>query len=96
MSTTDRAHPAYPVRLSVAYPDRRLNRLNAAIRILVAIPILILLETVSGGQFTPSKGGDVVAYGAGGTLILGPVLMILFRQKYPRWWFEVSAFPLGS
>jgi hypothetical protein len=88
MSTTDPAHADYPVRLSVAYPDRPLNRLTTAFRILVAIPILILLETVSGGQYTPSKSGEVVVYGAGGTLILGPLLMILFRQKYPRWWFD--------
>ncbi|MGH3989294.1 MAG: hypothetical protein ACRDTZ_18585, partial [Pseudonocardiaceae bacterium] len=87
MSTTDPAPPAYPVRLSVAYPDQLLNRLTTAFRILVAIPIVILLETVSGGQFTTASG-EVVVYGAGGTLILGPLLMILFRQKYPRWWFD--------
>jgi hypothetical protein len=88
MSTTDPAHPAYPVQLSVAYPDRLLNRLTTAFRILVAIPIVVLLETVSGGTFTPSHSGEVVVYGAGGTLILGPLLMILVRQKYPRWWFD--------
>jgi hypothetical protein len=26
--------------------------------------------------------------GAGGLLFFGPLLMILFRQKYPRWWFD--------
>jgi hypothetical protein len=26
--------------------------------------------------------------GAGGLLFFGPLLMILFRQKYPRWGFE--------
>jgi Domain of unknown function (DUF4389) len=26
--------------------------------------------------------------GAGGLLVFGPLLMILFRQKYPRWWFD--------
>ena len=88
MSTTDPSYPTYPVQLSVAYPDRPLNRLTTAFRILVAIPILLLLETVSAGQFTPSRSGEVVVYGAGGTLILGPLLMILFRQKYPRWWFD--------
>jgi len=25
---------------------------------------------------------------AGGAQFLGPLLMILFRQKYPRWWFD--------
>jgi hypothetical protein len=26
--------------------------------------------------------------GAGGLLFFGPLLMILFRRKYPRWWFD--------
>lgn len=29
-----------------------------------------------------------MAAGAGGLLFFGPLLMILFRQKYPRWWFD--------
>src|SRR4051794_7342898 len=77
----------YPVQFSVDYPDRPLNRLTTALRILVAIPILIVLESVSGGHFSV-RDGQVVTYGAGATLFLGPLLMILFRQKYPRWWFD--------
>ncbi len=79
---------AYPVQFSVDYPDRPLNRLTSALRLFVAIPIVVVLESVSGGHFTPSKGGEVIVYGAGGTLFAGPLLMILFRQKYPRWWFD--------
>ena len=79
---------AYPVRFSVDYPDRPLNRVTTAFRIFVAIPILILLESVSGGRYTVGHRGDVVMYGAGGMLVLAPALMILFRQKYPRWWFD--------
>jgi hypothetical protein len=30
----------------------------------------------------------VVVVGAGGVLVAGPLLMVLFRQKYPRWWFD--------
>ncbi|MFN8591844.1 MAG: DUF4389 domain-containing protein [Thermomicrobiales bacterium] len=30
----------------------------------------------------------VVIAAGGGLLFLGPLLMILFRQKYPRWWFD--------
>src|SRR5438128_9865109 len=26
--------------------------------------------------------------GAGGLLFFGPLLMILFRRKYPRWWYD--------
>jgi hypothetical protein len=82
--------PAYPVNLSVAYPDRPLDRLTTAFRIFVAIPIMIVLGTVSGSTWSyySSKGTVYVAAGAGGLLFLGPLLMILFRQKYPRWWFD--------
>jgi hypothetical protein len=41
----------YPVHFSVDYPDRPLNRLTTAFRIFVAIPILIVLGTVSGGTW---------------------------------------------
>jgi hypothetical protein len=82
--------PAYPVNLSVEYPDRPLDRLSTAFRIFVAIPIMIVLGAVSGStwSFYSSKGTMYVAAGAGGLLFLGPLLMILFRQKYPRWWFD--------
>ena len=80
----------YPVQFSVDYPDRPLNRLTTAFRIFVTIPIAIVLGTVSGGTWQGMSGGRtvMVAAGAGGLLFLGPLLMILFRQKYPRWWFD--------
>jgi hypothetical protein len=86
--SNDATTPSYPVQFSVDYPERPLNRVTTAFRIFVAIPIVFLLEAVSGGRFVPSHGGQVVVYGAGGLLFLGPLLMILFRQKYPRWWFD--------
>lgn len=79
----------YPVQLEIDYPDRDLNRATTFFRILVAIPIFIVLEAVSGGSSSyRSHGAHYVMYGAGGMLFLGPLLMILFRQKYPRWWFD--------
>src|SRR6266571_8682198 len=80
----------YPVQFAVDYPDRSLNRLTSAFRIFVAIPILIVLGTVSGGTWihSYSHGGTIAGSGAGGLLFLGPLLLILFRQKYPRWWFD--------
>jgi hypothetical protein len=81
----------YPVAFSVDYPDRDLNRLSTAFRIFVAIPILIVLGTISGGEFVrvgESQAAQASASAAGGVLFFGPLLMILFRRKYPRWWFD--------
>jgi hypothetical protein len=80
---------AYPVQFSVAYPDRDLNRLTTAFRIIVAIPIFILAASLTGGY---STGWDDHTYGAAaatsGLLFFPPLLMILFREKYPRWWYD--------
>jgi hypothetical protein len=85
----------YPVNFSVDYPDRPLNRLTSFFRLFVTIPIAIVLGTVySGGADWGRWGGDngghasTVAAGFGGVLFFGPLLMILFRKKYPRWWFD--------
>ncbi len=82
--------PTYPVRLSVDYPDRDLDRTSTLLRIFYVIPILILLGTVNGStwQWSTNNGTTKVAAGAGGLLFAGPLLMILFREKYPRWWFD--------
>jgi Domain of unknown function (DUF4389) len=80
----------YPVRFSVDYPDRPLDRLTTAFRIFTVIPIAIVLGTI-GGYSTTWSGGPrattIVVVGTG-LLFLPPLLMILFRQKYPRWWYE--------
>jgi hypothetical protein len=73
----------YPVQFSVDYPDRHLNRLTTGLRLIVAIPILILAATV--GAHAP---GGAIAAVTGGVLFLAPLLMIVFRQKYPRWWYD--------
>ena len=78
----------YPVQFAVDYPDRPLNRLTSAFRIFVAIPILIVLSAVSGSSLAWSHESAVAVSGAGGMLVFGPLLMILFRRKYPRWWFD--------
>jgi hypothetical protein len=79
----------YPVQFSVDYPDCPLDRLTTFFRVFVAIPIVIVLGTVAGGtwQWTSGVRATAVAAGAGGLLFFGP-LLILFRQKYPRWWFD--------
>jgi hypothetical protein len=77
----------YPVQYDVEYPDRQLNRLTTFFRIFTVIPIAIVLAVVSGATYSTGEYGS---YGvaAGGFLFAGPLLMILFRKKYPRWWFD--------
>jgi hypothetical protein len=79
----------YPASLSVDYPDRELNRLTSFFRLIVIIPIGILLSLVNGSVFRwGQEDGWVVALSAGGVLFLATVLMLVFKQKYPRWWFD--------
>src|SRR3984893_15340253 len=79
----------YPVQFSVDYPDRPLNRLTTFFRLFTAIPIAIVLGAVAGGTWQWTNGRTAaVAAGAGGLLFFGPLLMIVFRQKYPRWGFD--------
>jgi hypothetical protein len=81
----------YPARLSVDYPERDLNRMTTFFRLFAAIPILIVLGTVSGEVWEWSyDNGKTAVAAAGGLLFFGPLLMILFRQKYPRWWFDFN------
>lgn len=80
-------HAGYPVQLSIDYPDRPLNRLTTLFRIFVVIPIYIVIVTVAGTLATTSNEW-IQLFSAGGLLFLGPLLMILFRQKYPRWWYD--------
>jgi hypothetical protein len=80
----------YPVSFSVDYPDRTLNRATTFFRIFTVIPIAIVLSTVSGAnwQWSYANGTAGAAAGTGGLLFFAPLLMLLFRQKYPRWWFD--------
>jgi hypothetical protein len=80
----------YPARLTVDYPDRPLNRLTTFFRIFVAVPILIILGLLSGPSYREQPENSRLAYEtARSALIFLPVvLLILFRQKYPRWWYD--------
>ena len=79
---------AYPATLSIDYPDRNLNRLTTFFRILTAIPIVIVIGLLTSAEFGGEGGGWTYRYAAAGIVFLPLVLMILFRQKYPKWWFD--------
>jgi hypothetical protein len=75
------------VQFAVEYPDRPLNRLSTAFRIFAAIPIVIVLAALTG--YSTQWGGSAQGFAVGGGILFLPtLLLILFRQKYPRWWFD--------
>jgi hypothetical protein len=78
------------VTFSVEYPDRPLNRLTSAFRIFTVIPILIVLGAIEGysGNYGSGTETTTVAVEGTGLLFLPPLLLIVFREKYPRWWFD--------
>ncbi|HSS92879.1 MAG TPA: DUF4389 domain-containing protein [Candidatus Dormibacteraeota bacterium] len=79
----------YPVQFSVDFPARPLGRLTTAFRIFVAIPIFIVFTTLAGETVQANDAMHRMAQASSGGLIFVPlVLMLLFRQKYPRWWFD--------
>ena len=81
--------PDYAVRLQIDRQDP-LDRGSTALRIFLMIPIAIVLGLLAGGAASSSswEGGAGAGLAAGGTVFLPALLMIVFRQKYPRWWFD--------
>ena len=81
---------AYPVQYSVDYPEGARNRLSALFRIILVIPILVVISLVSG--YTSSGNLDLdeamSPFFAGGVVWTATLLMLLFRKKYPQWWFN--------
>jgi len=79
----------YPVQFDVDYPSRPLDRLTTAFRFLIAIPIVVLLTMLSGSTFNDGDHSTRNRLVIGGAAVFVPlVLMLVFRQKYPRWWFD--------
>src|SRR5438105_1754930 len=80
--------PAYPVQFDVPYPDRELNRLSTGFRIVIALPILIVAGAIGGHAYGAGREAVVAGGVTGGVVFLPALLIIGFRQKYPRWWFD--------
>jgi hypothetical protein len=84
----------YAARLEIDYQER-LDRLTTFFRLIWAIPILVILGllTASGTTRYVNEAGMAIEQSAGGItagLFLATVLMIVFRQRYPRWWFDFA------
>jgi hypothetical protein len=84
----------YAARLAIDYPER-LDRLTTALRLIWIIPIAIVysLLTATGNETVVTEAGEqIVSTGGGITagLWAATALMIVFRRRYPRWWFEFA------
>jgi hypothetical protein len=75
----------FPATLEVDYPDRDLDRLTTFFRLFAVLPVLVILALLGGGISGTHRG---VWIQTGGLVVLPTVLMLVFRQTYPRWWFE--------
>lgn len=85
-------HQNYPVIFSVEYPDRALNRISTAFRLLAVIPIAALALLLQ-AQEIPTSLAHLGSLGSaaltgGGVVLIPTALMIVVRGKYPRWWYD--------
>jgi len=89
----------YPARLTIDYQEK-LSRATTIFRVILVIPILIILGILTSGSETViqtvDEAGEVVVdtvntgFGIVGSLFLVTLLLILFRKRYPRWWFDFA------
>ena len=94
--TTPYSTDMYPVQFDVEYPEGGVNRLTALLRVILAIPIMVVITLIGGSSFNFSQFDeswswaqlDLILMALG--LLMATGLMILFRNKYPRWWFDFN------
>jgi hypothetical protein len=84
----------YAARLNIDYPEK-LDRVTTLLRWIWVIPIAIILGLLTGAetQTTVTRTGEQVMNSGGGIssgLWIATLLMIVFRVRYPRWWFDFA------
>ncbi|MDO8265408.1 MAG: DUF4389 domain-containing protein, partial [Candidatus Saccharibacteria bacterium] len=84
----------YPASLDIDYP-KKLDRVSSFFRVFWAIPAIVISSLISGSGtvvYTDETGKQIMesAGGIAGGLFAATALMILFRQRYPKWWFDFN------
>ena len=84
----------YPARLEVDYPEQH-DRVTTFFRVFMIIPMAIVITVLTSGatQRVYDSSGQLIRSSSGGIaggLFAATVLMIVFRQRYPRWWFDFA------
>jgi hypothetical protein len=90
---------SYAARLDIDYPEK-LDRLSTLFRLIWIIPIAVILSLLSATSTSTvrvvTQTGETVSEvtrtsgGIAAGLFGATMLMILFRQRYPRWWFDFA------
>jgi glucose-6-phosphate-specific signal transduction histidine kinase len=81
--------PQYPARLQIAYPEG-LNRVTTAFRLILIIPIAIVAAVLTGANTVHTGTTTTTSVSITGALFVSTLLLILFRRRYPRWWFDFA------
>jgi hypothetical protein len=78
----------YPVSLKVDYPEQKRNKLSVFFRLFAVIPIAVILALLIGTGWNSEEKRHGLEYATAGFAVAPTLLMVLFRRKYPRWWFD--------
>ena len=85
---------AYPARLEVDYPEEGLSRVTTAFRLVLLIPVAVISTLLTSSAADWADDADpwleITAFtlSTSGFVVVPLLLAILFRRKYPRWWFD--------
>src|SRR6478752_1913223 len=94
VQSTPSVPTAYPARLEVDYSATH-DRVKTLFRVVLVIPIAIIYGVLTSGvtRTVYDHSGQSVSTTSGGIvsgLFMATLLMILFRRRYPRWWFDFA------
>ena len=78
----------YPVSFTVEYPEGPRNRVSVFFRLFAVIPVAVIVVLLVGTGWNSEETRRGFEYATAGFVIAPALLMILFRRKYPRWWFD--------
>jgi len=79
------------VNLEIEYPAEKRNRITVFFRGILAVPVILLLEMFVHSSSAYSGDNSTQAFvTVGGFIFLPTLLLLLFRHRYPRWWFDFN------